>query len=143
MVHLIPDYWDLQAVYKKTGIIMTKNVNFMVISMFHEKIKSLRQSRNLNQAEAASAIGISKNTYLKYEKDEQSPLLSTVQKIASYYGINTAELVSDEPIDNENQFSAKLKLLDQLNDKEKESVMMILEALVIKSKTEQIKRNFN
>lgn len=122
---------------------MTKNMNFIGISMFHEKIKSLRQSRNLNQAEAASAIGISKNTYLKYEKDEQSPLLSTVQKIASYYGINTAELVSDEPMENENQFNAKLKLLDQLNDKEKESVMMILEALVIKNQTEQIKKNFN
>lgn len=143
MVHLIPNFWDLQAVYKKTGIIMTKNMNFIGISMFHEKIKSLRQSRNLNQAEAASAIGISKNTYLKYEKDEQSPLLSTVQKIASYYGINTAELVSDEPMENENQFNAKLKLLDQLNDKEKESVMMILEALVIKNQTEQIKKNFN
>lgn len=109
--------------------------------MFNEKIKELRKSRNLNQMEAAAAIGISKNTYIKYEKDEQSPLLSTVEKIADYYGVDITELVGKET-KNEDQLCAKLKLLNQLNEKEKESVMMILEAMVIRSQAEQIKKKF-
>lgn len=121
---------------------MSRNNESMGETMFNEKIKELRESRNLNQMEVAQGIGVSKNTYLKYEKNEQSPLLSTVEKIADFYGISTIELISDHKPERDNQVCAKLKIIEQLNEKEKESLLLVIEALILKSQTERIRSSF-
>ncbi|HCH0380385.1 TPA: helix-turn-helix transcriptional regulator [Vibrio parahaemolyticus] len=110
--------------------------------MFSMKIKELRNSKNLNQEDVAKAIGITKNTYIKYENGTQSPKLETIEKLSEFFGVTTAELISDiEPTVN-GKLGAKLKLIEQLDDEEKKSIMMMIEGLILRNQSKIISKEF-
>ena len=65
-------------------------------------IKSLREKRNLTQAELADKIGVSSKTVSKWETGKGLPDITLLQPLASALGISLIELMNGEPIANHN-----------------------------------------
>lgn len=66
---------------------------------FAERLKELRKSHDLTQQKAADALGISNNSYQRYEYGEREPVISVAEQIANYYAVSLDYLVgrSDNP----------------------------------------------
>ncbi|WP_158121154.1 helix-turn-helix domain-containing protein [Vibrio mimicus] len=110
--------------------------------MFSSKIRDLRVERELNQEEVANGIGVGKNTYLAYEKGTQSPKLETVEKLAKFYGVPIAELVSDSETNIDEKLKSKIRMIESLDEPEKESLFILMEALLMRSKSREIQKEF-
>ena len=65
-------------------------------------IKSLRESRNLTQAELAEKLGVSSKTVSKWETGKGLPDISLLQPLAQALGISVIELMNGEHISNQN-----------------------------------------
>lgn len=111
--------------------------------MFSVKIKEIRESKNLNQETIANAINVSKNTYLNYEKGTQSPKLETIEKLAKYYGISVSEVIGDSEPSMDYKLKNKLSMIDELDEQEKESLMIIIEGLIMRNRNKTLEKKFN
>ena len=65
-------------------------------------IKTLREKRNLTQADLAEKIGVSSKTISKWETAKGLPDISQLQPLAQALGISVIELMNGEPISNQN-----------------------------------------
>ena len=65
-------------------------------------IKTLRESRNLTQAELAEQIGVSSKTVSKWETAKGLPDITLLQPLASALGVSVIELMNGQPIANHN-----------------------------------------
>ena len=65
-------------------------------------IKTLRESRNLTQAELAERLGVSSKTVSKWETAKGLPDISLLQPLAQALGISVIELMNGEHIANQN-----------------------------------------
>lgn len=70
----------------------------------NEKLKLLRQSKNLTQSEAANLLNISLSSYQKYERDKNSitPSLEALVKLADFYHVTTDYLLGRETEESKN-----------------------------------------
>lgn len=68
-------------------------------------IKSLRILKKLEPIHMAELLGVSINTYRKYERNETSPDINMLEKIANIYDISIIDLLEkdDVTINNENK----------------------------------------
>ncbi len=57
------------------------------------KIKLLRDTKNISQKELAEAIGVSDVMISMYEQDKKSPSLPTIIKLAKYFNVSTDYLL--------------------------------------------------
>lgn len=58
------------------------------MSVFSERIISLRKSKHVSQAFAAKEIGISTGAYQKYEYGKSEPTLPVAARMADFYGVS-------------------------------------------------------
>ena len=65
---------------------MNKNINC-------HKLKQLRISKNMNQADVAGALGVGTSTYSNYETGECTPGLDTVYKLAGIFNVSLEDLM--------------------------------------------------
>lgn len=70
----------------------------------NEKLKLLRQSKNLTQSEAANLLNISLSSYQKYERDKNSitPSLEALVKLADFYHVTADYLLGRETEESKN-----------------------------------------
>ena len=104
-----------------------------------ERIKQLREARELSQKELAMSINMDQSQYSKIEKGKTDPTTSTLEKISKALGINVAKLFTSnnplEEVDSINKSTMeKVQLLEQLEEDEKQSVFKIIDGLVSKKK---------
>ncbi len=68
------------------------------MTKLHERMLQLRNEKHLSQEKAAEAQGISYRSYRRYESGEREPDVSTLVRMADFYGITTDYLLgrSDE-----------------------------------------------
>ena len=57
------------------------------MATFPERLQELKKTRNVMQKDVAAAIGVPLRTYQRYEYGEGEPQLSTLVKIADFYGV--------------------------------------------------------
>ena len=57
------------------------------MTVFSERLIDLRNEKNLSQAAVAKELGIGARTYQYYEYGEREPQLSTLIRIADFYGV--------------------------------------------------------
>lgn len=69
------------------------------MSIFADRLKSLRIERNVRQKDVAAAINNSLRGYQHYETDTREPTLSKLIALADFYGVSLDYLVGrkDEP----------------------------------------------
>ncbi len=102
----------------------------------NEKLKTLRQSKNLTQNEAAKLLEISLSSYQKYEREKNSitPSLEALIKLANFYHVTTDYLLGRN--DNDNHSSSKnlvdetIKELEKLPPKYREIFLDLLKKMV-------------
>lgn len=66
------------------------------MSVFSERLVMLREKKGLSQAAVAKEFGLAHRTYQYYEYAEREPQLSTLIKIADFYGVTLDYLVGRE-----------------------------------------------
>ena len=92
-----------------------------MIMLLGSKLKSLRTAKKYSPDLVADKLGISKSTYGRYERDESTPDVNILEKIATLYEIELYDLLSDEKIvftqNNKKSHSNGLFVFNQLSDK--------------------------
>ncbi len=63
---------------------------------FTTRIKQLRKQAGVSQEMVADAIGVARATYASVEADRRPPNLDEIHKLAEYYEVSTASLISDD-----------------------------------------------
>jgi len=101
------------------------------------KIRKAREAKGLTQKQVALEIGMDQSQYSKIEKGKTDPYTSTVEKIAKALGMTLAELCSSDDIFREvnsqdKTLMEKLRVLELLEDEEKNSVYHIIDGLFAK-----------
>lgn len=64
--------------------------------MFANRIKYLRQSRELNQVQLADKLGVAKQSISNWENDNIMPSVEMLEKIADFFGVSTDYLLGRE-----------------------------------------------
>lgn len=56
-----------------------------------QRLKTIRESRNLTQLKIANAIGMKRGTYQTYEEGRASPGIPVLIKLSTFYGFNSLD----------------------------------------------------
>lgn len=103
-----------------------------------EQIKRIRASKGLSQKEVIMAAGLDKAQYSRIENGKTDPSVSTVAKIAKALGISLADLFALDDLkevqSHDKTLMEKVALVEQLDQKEKETIFNILDAFISKKK---------
>ena len=69
------------------------------MTIFSERLKSLRLSRDIKQKEISDAVGVTLRAYQYYETATKEPTMSKLTSIAEYLGVSLDYLVgrTDNP----------------------------------------------
>ena len=69
------------------------------VATFPQRLQELKQRQGVMQKDVASAVGVPLRTYQRYERGENEPQLSTLIRIADFYGVTLDYLAgrSDVP----------------------------------------------
>jgi len=103
-------------------------------------LKILREQKGLLQKEVANAVNVHPSNYSKMEKGERDVSISTADKLAKYFGISLDELVHmngnvpDEITIVDKSTSERLKLIQQLEDEDKNAIFRIIDGMLTKAK---------
>ena len=83
-------------------ICLTSNKNYVM--NIGNRLKSLRIEKNFEPLDMAIKIGVSETTYRRYERDEASPDLHILEKMASALDKNILDFLPDNIVfENKNQ----------------------------------------
>ena len=67
-----------------------------MLSEFKDKIRYLREQKDLTQRQLAEVLGVSLRSYVSYENGTSYPKDSTIyQKLAEFYGVTTDFLINE------------------------------------------------
>lgn len=105
-----------------------------------ENIKKLREDKGLMQKEVAAEIGLKPAHYNKIEKGLVEPSVEVLDKLAAFYGVSIDDIVhfsnvTPKAVTMEDKSSAEqIRLLAQLNEKDKSIVMNIIDTMLTKQR---------
>lgn len=71
--------------------------------IFGDRLKSLRNSKGLSQADFAKQIGVSKSSVNMYERGEREPNFETLEAIADYFNVDLDYLMGKSDVPNRAQ----------------------------------------
>lgn len=60
-----------------------------------KKIRQLRETAKLSQAELASVLGVSDKAVSTWEMEKKTPRMGTLQALADYFGVSKSYLIED------------------------------------------------
>lgn len=66
------------------------------MSIFHERLRELRKSRNASQAVLAELMGVKPRAYRRYESGEREPKIDALIALSDYFGVSLDYLVGQE-----------------------------------------------
>lgn len=69
-----------------------------------ERLKELRQKKNVLQKEVAEVINVGRTTYVKYENGDSEPSYKILVKLAEYFDVSTDYLLGKTDNPNEQSF---------------------------------------
>lgn len=100
-----------------------------------EKIKTVREAKNLSQKEISNMVQMDQSQYSKIENGKTDPTTNTLEKIAKALGIELSELfISDTIFKDINSadktIMEKIRLIEMLDEKEQSSIYNIVDGLV-------------
>jgi len=106
----------------------------------YDNIKAIREEKNLKQIEVANHIGVDKSAYSKIEKGMRALTVDELQKMAQLFNMTTDQILNHDGkipqvvIIEDKTASEQVKLLAQLNEKDKGTVMNIIDTMLTKQK---------
>ncbi len=111
-----------------------------------KRIKQLRKDKQLTQKQLAKEIGSSPGQLNKYESGLNTPPIDKLLMLAEVFGCSLDYLVvgqsiGEAPVSNQ-RLAMRFKQLDELNTKEKEVVIKMLDAMITTSRLESTLQSF-
>lgn len=92
--------------------------------MLGDRLRELRERRDIKQVQISAYLEIGQNTYSRWENNERKPDYETLIKIAEYYNVSIDYLLEhklkDEPM---------IRLNNVLSDEQKESLITICKTI--------------
>lgn len=99
-----------------------------------ERIKICRTNKGLSQKEVALNVGIDQAQYSRIESSKVEPTISSIEKIAEALNISVSDLFSEDKSIDINSYDKsiidRLKLLEELEETEKQSIFNIIDIAV-------------
>ena len=108
------------------------------------RIKEIRQEKNLSQTDIAKALGVTRQAISLYEKGDREPKLETWQKLADFFGVSVPYLQGVSDIDDPNFYKnleLYLALIAESNSLENYKDKDFVKKLDV-SENERTKANF-
>ena len=105
-----------------------------------KNLKTLREEKGLLQKEVAVAVDVHPSNYSKMEKGERDISIEVADKLAKFYGISIDELIHmngkipEEVTIIDKSVNERLKLIEQLEEEDKNAVYRIIDTMLTKSK---------
>jgi len=104
-----------------------------------EKIKKVREAKGFSQKQVAVMLDMDQSQYSKIENGKTDPTTSTLEKIAKTLGVDVPVLFASDDIfkdvnSADKTLMEKIRLIEQLDDKEKVSIYNIIDSLFAKKK---------
>ena len=103
-------------------------------------IKRLREDRGIKQSEIADLIGMHRSNYSKIENGQREISVVAVDKIAKFFNISIDELlhlgedIPEEVSMEDKTTSEQIKLIQELDQEEKNMVFKLIETFLTKKK---------
>lgn len=95
--------------------------------MFGEKLKHLRESKQLFQKELGDELGVTSQTISGWEIERTRPDYEMLQKIANYFNVSIDYLLDNEPSEEfKEQSEENKKLLNNIADDLQDPTMKAL-----------------
>ena len=115
----------------------------MDMSAFAERLRLLREARNLSQVRLSELLGVDPRAYNRWEKGASAPHLDTVIKIADVMQVSLDELVGRKAISEDvkvhnHALHALWQKADLLPDSDQQALIAVLDSFVKKSMVEQV-----
>jgi transcriptional regulator with XRE-family HTH domain len=110
----------------------------------YEKIKQLRTSKNLSQAELAEKLDLSHGHITRLETGKFNPSIEVLKKIADLFDVSADYLLNDsidgiydteiqnEPLNN------KIKLISTLEPKQQEAIITVIDSMLKEKKMKEV-----
>ncbi len=105
-----------------------------------ENIKKLREDKGVMQKQVYNEIGLKPAHYNKLEKGLIEPSIDILDKLAAFYGVTIDQIVhysqaTPQAVTVEDKTaSEQVRLMAQLNEKDKSTVMNIIDTMLTKQK---------
>lgn len=103
--------------------------------MFSERIKKLRDEKNISQIDLAEYLGISQQALSKWENNKTEPDNDSLIKIAQYFNVSTDYLLGNsESRNNLQPYESELEKVlfskaKELSDEDKRTVLSVINAI--------------
>lgn len=113
------------------------------MAAFAERLKTLRESRQLTQARLAELIGVNARAYNRWERGNFVPQLDTLIKIADVLNVTLDELTGrtaavQEPLVHNPRLHALLRQVDALPDADQQALVILMDSLVKRAKMDRV-----
>ena len=111
-----------------------------------DRIKKIREAKGLSQKEVALNLSMNPSQYSKIENGKVDPQCSSIEKIANALGVSLVDIFTQEnSLENINSIDKsiieKVQLIEQLDDKQKESIFSIIDMAIYNIKLKQTLSN--
>lgn len=108
-----------------------------------EKIKKLRQEKDVSQAELGEIVGVHEKHISRYERGISQPSAEILRKMADFFGVSIDFLVSEDNItfDNpkDNELLDYFEEANRLEEEDKNIIKGVLDAIIFKAKMKRLK----
>lgn len=115
----------------------------MVASKIGEKIKTLREERNLSQSELGKIAKIHQHHISKFENAVVEPTANNLRKLSIALQVSIDYLLFDGEKKEDVEFlipelKERILLISRMNKKDQEAIIRILDGMIIKNHINQI-----
>ena len=107
------------------------------MASFGKKLRECREDKALSQQELASMLKTSHSVIGRYERDEMSPSIEVVKKLAVLLNTTVGYLLGEAKEEKILKDTAMLKRLNDINalpDKDKEHILYTIDGLIKSAK---------
>ena len=107
--------------------------------LLSEKIKLLRKKKGLSQQQLADLLDIHLTNLNRLEKGHSQPSIDVIKKLVSIFETSADYLLNDDmdsfdgDIQHKNM-AEKIRLIDKLEDKDREALMQVIDSMLTKQK---------
>ncbi|MCK9404714.1 MAG: helix-turn-helix domain-containing protein [Chitinophagaceae bacterium] len=108
---------------------------------FGKKMRDIRETKNISQADLAQALSTNPSLIGKYEKDEVKPSVDAIKKLAEALGTTAGYLLDDSTDFDFLKDAAMLKRFNDLNmlpEPDREHILYTLDSLIKAAKLKSL-----
>ena len=108
------------------------NINTVIAN----NVKRLRKLKKLSQKQVSLTADIPQGQYSRTENGKVTPTIPTLEKLANVFEVNISEFFKTDEMEEAVNLPLleKIKLIDQLNDDEKEALFKLIDIAISNKK---------